>query len=48
MKRPFAMVALLATILASACNPESKNETSADAEDVYEIRTVPAALRRQN
>jgi len=37
------MVALLATILASACKPESKNETSADAEDVYEIPTVPAA-----
>ena len=44
MKRTFATVALLATILASACKPESKNVTSTEADDVYEIPSAPAVL----
>jgi mono/diheme cytochrome c family protein len=42
MKRPFAMVALIAAILTSACKPESKDQTSKEAEDFYEIPTAPA------
>ncbi len=42
MKRPFAIVALIAAILTSACKPESKNQTSNEDEDFYEIPTAPA------
>lgn len=42
MKRPLATVALIATVLATACKPESKDVAS--AEDVYEIPTVPVPL----
>lgn len=42
MKTPFAAVALIATILMSSCKPESKNQTSKEAEDFYEIPTAPA------
>lgn len=41
MKRPLVAAALIATLIASACKPETKNVMS--AEDVYEIPTAPAA-----
>ncbi|MBA4055498.1 MAG: diheme cytochrome c-553 [Marivirga sp.] len=42
MKRPIVMVALIATVLATACKPEPKDVAS--AEDVYEIPATPVPL----